>query len=778
MKQKVISQKRWLGRLIARPVLITWCLSYALILVISSSVSVYNHHRSNQIIMDEIASINNLALEGLKNQADTTLETLSYVSNAVLSDPQVSSLVASNAARFARDALNCMELFRQFRHSNLDLSILCFSPLDQTILSYETANSVQMLFPVVQNKLSENTSLAQWIDTLSVGASGGRYLIADNLSYSNVGKPSFVYAARKSGIADNERYVNLYVSLPCETLSSLGENASFAVVDASGDVLWGWNLQELAPDVLKDACVLGDSCGTFHIDVADENTSYICTYTQSDINPLWYYMQIVPSAAYFEHAHSLVRTLATSLVLATLVGLILIVAIVHHNYAPLSKLVKMAEAASGEPGRIENEYDIVRGIVINLQSENRSMREETNLLRERLLDKYLLSLLIGRREMQPDAGIVSQVEQTMRGNQVQILVMRFVPPEAMRDLSYYDTMGFAVENILAELLTDQCSHFHLWDGGYLVYLFAANETAMESLDGVIMRLHAVFDRAFPQVLTLVVCDPVSDAESLSIAYAEALGAMQYMADAGGSGLIRTRDLRGRTGSNDDTVQATSGVWVRKLVESVRRGESAEAEYALKMLMELTCSLSLPEPMLRHSLIALLNEPIGAFLSAFESDEEEKRLLDEKIEQLNAQRVIPELYAQMTELIKHLCLMVQRYSSERAIGFAERISAYIDANYTDPNLNITAIADVMGVSSKTVSTRFRQATGEGILDYIAKVRVDHAKRIARDQQLSVERISEMVGYTSVKTFRRAFAKVEGATPGKFFQQLAQDDLEEI
>lgn len=158
------------------------------------------------------------------------------------------------------------------------------------------------------------------------------------------------------------------------------------------------------------------------------------------------------------------------------------------------------------------------------------------------------------------------------------------------------------------------------------------------------------------------------------------------------------------------------------------------------------------------------------MQAFESDEQEKRVLDEKIEALNSLRAVEPLCAEMTALVMHLCQMVRRYSSERAIGFAERIAAYIDEHYTDPNLNITAIAEVMGVSSKTVSTRFRQATGEGILDYIAKVRVEHAKHIARDQQLSVERISEMVGYTSVKTFRRAFAKVEGATPGRFFQRL--------
>ena len=41
-----------------------WCLSYLLILTISVSVSIYNHYKSNQIIMDEIASMSQLSSMG------------------------------------------------------------------------------------------------------------------------------------------------------------------------------------------------------------------------------------------------------------------------------------------------------------------------------------------------------------------------------------------------------------------------------------------------------------------------------------------------------------------------------------------------------------------------------------------------------------------------------------------------------------------------------------------------------------------------------------------
>ena len=46
-----------------------------------------------------------------------------------------------------------------------------------------------------------------------------------------------------------------------------------------------------------------------------------------------------------------------------------------------------------------------------------------------------------------------------------------------------------------------------------------------------------------------------------------------------------------------------------------------------------------------------------------------------------------------------------------------------------------------------------------------IRIDHAKRLAQETSMSLEDLAEAVGYASLRTFYRAFTKMEGTTPAK-------------
>lgn len=57
-------------------------------------------------------------------------------------------------------------------------------------------------------------------------------------------------------------------------------------------------------------------------------------------------------------------------------------------------------------------------------------------------------------------------------------------------------------------------------------------------------------------------------------------------------------------------------------------------------------------------------------------------------------------------------------------------------------------------------------GNSLLDYINHTRIQHALDLLHDEANTVSRVAEMVGYTNVKTFRRAFFRIEGAMPSQF------------
>lgn len=57
-------------------------------------------------------------------------------------------------------------------------------------------------------------------------------------------------------------------------------------------------------------------------------------------------------------------------------------------------------------------------------------------------------------------------------------------------------------------------------------------------------------------------------------------------------------------------------------------------------------------------------------------------------------------------------------------------------------------------------------GEGIQDYINKIRLKQAKKLLLEQNLNLEQTANKVGYSNSNALIRVFKKYEGVTPGQF------------
>ncbi len=108
------------------------------------------------------------------------------------------------------------------------------------------------------------------------------------------------------------------------------------------------------------------------------------------------------------------------------------------------------------------------------------------------------------------------------------------------------------------------------------------------------------------------------------------------------------------------------------------------------------------------------------------------------------------------------------SGGRAI--VQRVIQYVEEHYADSNLNISTIAEGMERNPKYISRVFKEETQEGIQDYMNRLRVKKAKALIKSGRFTLEQISEMVGYASLKTFRRAFQKETGLTPAGYRDSL--------
>lgn len=99
-----------------------------------------------------------------------------------------------------------------------------------------------------------------------------------------------------------------------------------------------------------------------------------------------------------------------------------------------------------------------------------------------------------------------------------------------------------------------------------------------------------------------------------------------------------------------------------------------------------------------------------------------------------------------------------------------IQKYIDSNISE-DVALTTLAEKFSYNSNYLSQLYKSITGEGISDYISRVRVMKAKEMLKDPNLKISQITDMIGLKTPSYFTRFFKKATGYSPQEFRSMLA-------
>jgi two-component system response regulator YesN len=89
--------------------------------------------------------------------------------------------------------------------------------------------------------------------------------------------------------------------------------------------------------------------------------------------------------------------------------------------------------------------------------------------------------------------------------------------------------------------------------------------------------------------------------------------------------------------------------------------------------------------------------------------------------------------------------------------------YIEKNYTQATLNLNEVANAIGVSPNYFSGMFSQEMDMTFVEYVTNKRMEQAKRLLAEQQLSSAETAAAVGYKDAHYFSSVFKKAVGMSP---------------
>lgn len=92
-------------------------------------------------------------------------------------------------------------------------------------------------------------------------------------------------------------------------------------------------------------------------------------------------------------------------------------------------------------------------------------------------------------------------------------------------------------------------------------------------------------------------------------------------------------------------------------------------------------------------------------------------------------------------------------------------AYIEKNYQN-SLSVAELAQMVGYSQRQFIRLFKKATGDLPLEYITHLRMQYARELLKNSELSITEIAMQCGYTDSNYFSKLFHKNHGVTPKDF------------
>ncbi len=92
--------------------------------------------------------------------------------------------------------------------------------------------------------------------------------------------------------------------------------------------------------------------------------------------------------------------------------------------------------------------------------------------------------------------------------------------------------------------------------------------------------------------------------------------------------------------------------------------------------------------------------------------------------------------------------------------------YIEEHLFDPTLDVNQLKRSCGVRDNSVPIQFHSAVGRPPHGYIEDRRLETACRLLAESHLKIWQISELLGYSSIQVFSRAFSRWSGQRPTLF------------
>lgn len=204
--------------------------------------------------------------------------------------------------------------------------------------------------------------------------------------------------------------------------------------------------------------------------------------------------------------------------------------------------------------------------------------------------------------------------------------------------------------------------------------------------------------------------------------------------------------------------------IRKIVVAL---ESGDEQLALQKLDEYL------EKLRERPMSLLVQQCIMAdFCSEVKQLGQKQKLILSKqnIGLLISAKNIEMLEAALKNIISEFCSGYEKAKNQVKDEKSITICQYINEHFMEYDFSLEGVAVALHVTTGIVRQAVFENMGKGYKDYVIFLRIEYAKELLRETELSVAVVCEKVGYGNISYFIKLFKETTGMTPAKFRKEI--------
>jgi YesN/AraC family two-component response regulator len=136
--------------------------------------------------------------------------------------------------------------------------------------------------------------------------------------------------------------------------------------------------------------------------------------------------------------------------------------------------------------------------------------------------------------------------------------------------------------------------------------------------------------------------------------------------------------------------------------------------------------------------------------------------------------LDEVYTVFVGYVHEILVQITNRPREPENNVNTVVLEYIEKNFCQNDICLSKIAEELSLSANLISRIVKEASHRSFSEYITYKRIQRSKELLADGSMSINAVSEAVGFTYPYYFIRKFKELEGVTPGQYIGAQTPSD----